>query len=266
MKKMTLICYYFNEIYLLKYWLLWHRQWFDGIMINYNSDDGSTELIQKLCPSWKIVKPKYNDGFHARDLDREVVDAEKSVKEGWKLCLNVTEFVFHDDFGNYMDSQPQNINGIWLSPIAMVDRADQRDTELDDRPLVLQRPTGQFGCGNVRYTANGRLIHRAEHGNWVGWGRHASSLPNIISPGDAYHLWFGWSPWNKQIIKRKAQIRDKIIDDDMKVMAAGTHMMTVDQLENTFTQFQGSSNTLMDNPKFKEIYEKIEKKYKNIVL
>lgn len=265
--KKTLITYFFNEEYLLPFFLKWHRQFFtDGIFINYGSTDNSVDIIRTLCPAWQIITPKYNDGFHARDLDREVVDAEKSVKEGWKLCLNVTEFVFHDDFGNYMDTQPQNINGVWLPVIAMVDRVENRDKELDDRPLVLQRPTGQFGCGSVRNTANGRLIHKAEHGNYVGYGRHSSSLNDIISPGDAYHLWFGWSPWNKQIIQRKAQIRDKIIDEDMKTMAAGTHMLTRDQLETRFLEFQGSSNTLMDNPKFKGIYEKIDKKYKNIVL
>lgn len=250
----------------MPFFLNWHKQIFtDGIFINYGSTDNSVDIIRTLCPTWQIINPEYNNGFHARDLDREVVDAEKSV-EGWKICLNVTEFVFHDDFANYLDSQPENVNGIWLPPIAMVDRMDQRDKELDDRPLVLQRPTGQFGCGNVRYTANGRLVHRAEHGSYVGWGRHASDLGNVISPGDAYHLWFGWSPWNKQIIKRKAQIRDKIIDEDMKVMAAGTHMMTVPELETRFLEFQGSSNTLLDNPKFREIYERIDKKYKNIVL
>ncbi len=257
----------FNEEFLLPFWLKWHRNFFTrGIIIDYNSTDNSNAIIRELCPSWEIIKPKYNDGFHARDLDREVVDAEKGVK-GWKVCLNVTEFVFHDDFDNYLDSQPETVKGIWLPVIAMVDRIDNRDKEIDNnKPLVLQNPTGQFGCGNVRNTANGRLVHRAEHGNYVGWGRHASSLPGVISPGDAYHLWFGWSPWNKQIIKRKAQIRDKIIDDDMKIMAAGTHMMTVEQLESTFLNFQGSSNNLMNNPKFKEIYEKIEKRYKDIVL
>lgn len=261
--KKTIIAHYFNEEFLLPFWLNWHKQFFDfGILIDYHSNDQSNNIIHQICPSWKIIKPKYNNGFHARDLDREVVDAEKSC-EGWKLCLNVTEFVFHDNFSNYLDSQPEKVMGIWLPVISMVDKAENRDKVLDERPLVLQRTTGQFGCGSVRNTSFGRLIHKAEHGHYNGWGRHASDLPNIISPGDAYHLWFGFSPWNERFIKRKAQIRDKIIDDDMKTITAGTHMMTRDQLESTFMGHQGSANDLLANTTYKKIYDRIQEKYKN---
>ena len=265
--KKTLICHYYNEQFLLPHYCRWHREMFDHIVfIDYDSTDLSNDIIRELCPSYEIIKPQFNDGFHARDLDREVVEAEKRC-EGWKLCLNVTEFVFHDDFANYLDGQPETVKGIWLPVISMVDKVENKDKELDpDKPLVLQRTTGQFGCGNVRNTANGRLVHRAEHGCYVGWGRHASSLGGVISPGDVYHLWFGWSPWNEEFIKRKDQIKYKIQDDDMKIMAMGSHMLNRQGLENRFLEYQGAASPLMGNEKYQAIYKKIEKKYNDGLL
>lgn len=261
--KKTIICHFFNEEFLLPYFLKWHKNFFtDGIFINYGSTDNSCDIIRELCPSYEIVKPKYNNGFHARDLDREVVDAEKSC-EGWKLCMNVTEFVFHDDFGKYLDSQPETVKGIWLPVISMVEneRVERNIPIVDDKHLVLQRTHGQFGHGVVRNTCNGRLVHRSDHGHYVGYGRHSSSLSGVISPGDAYHLWFGWSPWTEQFIKRKDQIKGKITDEDMKAMALGTHMQSREDMISTYGQYQRYSSDLMNVLIYKQIYDRIKNKY-----
>ena len=53
----TVISHFFNEEYLLPFWLEHHSKIFDhGIMIDYCSTDRSVEIIRKFCPSWTIVK------------------------------------------------------------------------------------------------------------------------------------------------------------------------------------------------------------------
>jgi hypothetical protein len=65
MKNKTIICHFYNEEYLLPWWLNHHKKIFnDGLMINYGSTDRSVELIKQICPTWKIVDTK-NEYFGA---------------------------------------------------------------------------------------------------------------------------------------------------------------------------------------------------------
>ena len=262
MNGLTIISHYFNEEFLLPHWLRWHRNFCSmGVMIDYGSNDNSNDIIREICPHWKIVQPHY-PFFHAKILDEEVTREEKKI-EGWKCCLNVTEFIFHHDFANYLDNIPKEILGVWLPVIAMIDTIEDEKKELNSAPLVLQRTNGQFGSGNVRNTSHGRLVHRAEHGFWVGYGRHASNLGYTITAQDACHLWFGWSPWNEQFIQRKLQIKSKINpeDRDMVQWTAGTHGMSRETMEHQFRLYQNDARDLMQYPVYKEIYDNINKKY-----
>ena len=52
----TVVTHFFNEEYLLPWWLEHHKKYFDhGVMIDYNSTDSSVEIIKKICPTWTIV-------------------------------------------------------------------------------------------------------------------------------------------------------------------------------------------------------------------
>jgi len=72
----TVICHFYNEEFLLPWWLNHHRSIFDhGIMINYHSTDRSVEIIRELCPTWEIRYSR-NIDFHAEKIDLEVMDYE----------------------------------------------------------------------------------------------------------------------------------------------------------------------------------------------
>ena len=91
----TVISHFYNEEYMLPWWLSHHRQYFDhGIMINYDSTDRSVEIIKEYCPTWEIVQSR-NREFGAKACDAEVNDYERKV-QGWKICLNTTEFLVGD--------------------------------------------------------------------------------------------------------------------------------------------------------------------------
>src|SRR5688572_26886033 len=92
MSRLSVICHFRNEEVYLPYWLRHHRCLFDhGILIDYGSTDHSLEIIRALVPSWE-VRPSRNHQFHSVAIDTEVMDIEIQIS-GWKMCLNVTEFV-----------------------------------------------------------------------------------------------------------------------------------------------------------------------------
>ncbi len=87
----TVISHIYNEEYILPWWLEHHKKIFDhGIIIDYASTDRSLEIIKEICPTWEVVQSK-NAEFNAMAVDVEVLEYERKI-EGWRICLNVTEF------------------------------------------------------------------------------------------------------------------------------------------------------------------------------
>jgi len=99
----TVICHFYNEEYLLPFWLNHHKHMFDkGIMINYHSTDRSVDIIKEICPDWDILETR-NECFDAHKVDSEVELIEKTIT-GWRVVLNVTEFLIGDLDKNCNDS------------------------------------------------------------------------------------------------------------------------------------------------------------------
>ena len=126
MKNKTIICHFYNEEYLLPWWLKHHREIFsDGLMIDYGSDDKSVEIIKSLCPHWKIVKTK-NKFFGALELDREIEEYEKEIN-GYRIVLNVTEFLV----GNFSKLYTELNQDIYVPMISMMDNEEQEGSYPD---------------------------------------------------------------------------------------------------------------------------------------
>ena len=88
----TIITHFYNEEYLLPWWLEHHKKYFDfGILIDYDSTDRSVEICKEICPTWQVVK-SINKEFDAWQIDAEVMAYEKQFV-GWRIVLNVTEFI-----------------------------------------------------------------------------------------------------------------------------------------------------------------------------
>lgn len=88
----TIISHFYNEEYLLPWWLNHHKSIFDhGILIDYDSTDNSVEICKNICPHWHIIKSK-NKEFCAKEVDDEVSFYESKI-DGWKIALNITEFL-----------------------------------------------------------------------------------------------------------------------------------------------------------------------------
>jgi hypothetical protein len=228
----TLLSHFYNEEYLLPYWLKHHRQYFDhGILINYNSTDNSVNIIKELCPTWDIID-SVNSTFDAKLADIEIMEHESRVN-GFKISLNITEFII----GNFgiLDNIVNNTQLI-IPSYLMVDELPFDSNELNPDISILNQRT--FGLDNSIDKPEGHRPSRSFHNYIVQYnvGRHFYT-PNT---NDFRIVWYGFSPWNEHQIKRKLQIKPKISDNDIYVTkwGLGHYNMTRENLQELYEKWK----------------------------
>lgn len=125
----------------IKPFLKHHVHLFDeGIIIDYKSTDKTIEIARKIAPHWKVVSPNI-PRFHGSGDVHNIHHVERSVN-GWKMSLNITEFLFTDDLKktlkNFEKEHPEMI-GIRTNGINIVDKIEDVNTYDDTIPLLLQK-------------------------------------------------------------------------------------------------------------------------------
>lgn len=233
MKNRTVICHFYNEEYLLPWWLNHHKNIFShGLMINYGSTDSSIELIKKICPTWEIVDTR-NEYFGAIEIDQEIQEYEKNI-EGQRIVLNVTEFLV----GNF--SKIQNTNHDLLIGMASMVDAPDLDSVYPDikKPLTSQRMWGQNPF--KRLSSGARLLHSNKNIRYP-VGRH---YWNAVVTDDFMILRYKHSPWNDHFIKRKMQIAKKQPANDLARGWGIHHQLDKDGLGEEKLQYSKMSEDL----------------------
>jgi|DEB19_MinimDraft_3_1074340.scaffolds.fasta_scaffold42494_2 hypothetical protein len=197
----TLISHFYNEEYLLPWFLNHHKKIFDhGIMIDYHSTDSSCDIIRTICPDWEIIKSK-NQYFDPQPVDNEVVEIESRI-DGWKICLNVTEQII----GNYEIMTTDG--GQHLLPnFFFVDLT--REEELDySIPLYYQKKDGFAffdNNGSLFSERCSRSIHTGTV-SYPGAGRHFTHY----TTDELVIFYYGWCPFNEKAINRKLGMSVKV--------------------------------------------------------
>jgi hypothetical protein len=199
--KRTVISHFYNEEYLLPWWLNHHKQVFHhGIMIDYASTDRSREIIRSICPDWEIVDSR-NKVFEAYAVDREVMDIEAGL-DGWRMCLNVTEQLIGDY--SYLDTTEHD--QLVLLCMTFVDR---HNTEPDPAVPLYQQFTHGANWNEAYFLRMSRSIHRKPiHYNV---GRHFHS-DNVVGSDQLTVLYYGWCPFNDAAIQRRISMGDNMDD------------------------------------------------------
>ena len=206
--KKTLICHFYNEQWMLPWFLNHHKTIFDhGIMIDYHSNDHSVDIIREICPTWDIVTSRNTD-FQADNIDTEVMDIEKDI-DGWKVALNVTEQLIGDY--SILDDTPDQQ---YLVPSIFMIDVDKR-TANPDFALYEQYHHGfSFRDGQQQF-----LERRARsiHNRPVFYP--PTNTPECMGPGRHFHryntdklvtLYWGWCPFDDGQLSRKLQIQTQI--------------------------------------------------------
>ena len=205
----TLLCHFYNEEWMLPWFLNHHRQIFDhGVMIDYHSTDRSVDIIRKICPTWDIISTR-NPDFQADMIDVEVNDLEANIN-GWKICLNVTEQLI----GDYSIIDDAGPNTIMVPSIFMVD-CDRKRSVDPAVPLYKQK----FNGFSFRDSGQAFLERRARRLHCTKDPYPTNSTPDCMAPGRHYNfystdqlaiLYYGWCPFDQNQLDRKLQIQTQI--------------------------------------------------------
>ncbi len=230
----TVIVHFFNEEYMLPWWLDHHRGMFDhGILIDYHSTDRSVAICRHMVPGWEIRTTR-NPNFDAVNCDREVMEIEQTIP-GWKIALNVTEFLCCRDLRWLVDAgQKQNYKAFKTRGVVMVDPPGREEPDpIAGLPLVRQRHYGYFEDIDTSPQPppfRSRLLHVHPHGAYTP-GRHTTVHPGVPYVNGLMLLWFGFSPWTDETLRRKLQIQTRIPESDKKLGRGYQHLVDATKLE-----------------------------------
>jgi len=211
-----------NEEYFLPWWLNHHKQMFDhGIIIDYRSTDRTVEIVKEICPTWDVITSR-NTNFQADLVDIEVMNIEQHIT-GWRICLNVTEFLV----GNYSLMSDVPSQQILVPSLFFVD--NEPYTEVDQSiPLWDQKKFGFSFKDSLEAFAERRA--RSLHNVPVQYpvpGRH---YPTYTTE-DLCIFYFGWSPFNDKALARKLQIQQHIPLIDRQRQWGFHHLTNKETLE-----------------------------------
>ena len=239
-KRPTVICHFRNEEFLLRWWIPHHKQIFGhGVLIDYGSTDGSAALCRDLAPDWDYVQSR-NTSFDAAACDAEVMDIERGIP-GWKMALNATEFLWPMDVRPLLRTAEARgdvlIEGrgvIMADPLAIVGM-----TPAVQDSLVSQRYWGFLEDeGPPSWQADqlwrSRVLHRGPDGHYD-VGRHRSHLDGSHWAGSELRvLWFGFSPWTRELLERRLAVQQAIPADDRAAARGFQHLVG---LEDSLAMF-----------------------------
>lgn len=236
-----IVSHFFNEEYLLPWWLRHHREKFDhGILIDYHSTDRSVEICRELAPDWEIVTT-VNEYFSALKCDFEVMQHEARFPDAWKIVLNTTEFLVGDHLDHVIArTEREGLQGVSVPGAHMVDNCPETPLRAD-RPLVEQKHHGfwesEIPAEQVSFPwffprARTRLLHRYAFGAYTP-GRHSSMLPRVttVPQTELGIWWYGYSPWTPEFIARKTQIQTRIDPLDKAADMGTQHLATAQELQ-----------------------------------
>ncbi|MDP9995608.1 hypothetical protein J2W28_001696 [Variovorax boronicumulans] len=238
----TVICHFFNEEYMLPWWLRHHLSLFDhGVLIDHGSTDNSVEICRTLAPEWRVVRSRLTH-FDAFLTDLEVMNYENELP-GWKIALNVTEFL--------MSSSPlaeverflldSGKKGCGASGMLMVDPNPGSQPD-PDKPLPLQQhfgiddnaiadPADRAALAMSHAPQRNRFYHRLQVGMYQP-GRHHSYHPDAATRlFDLMIFHYGYAPWNDQMKQRKMQIAGKILPEHLINQWGGQHFRKSAELD-----------------------------------
>lgn len=252
------ISHFYNESYLLPWWLKHHREMFDhGVLIDYASTDDSVAICRELVPDWEIV-PSENAHFSALMCDFEVMKHEQRFPDAWKIVLNTTEFLVAPDLSKVEQLLlKNNLTGVRMPGAIMID-IDPSAALNPARPLVDQKNCGAwektFDFKSARipgmsFPTRSRLYHHYTIGAYQP-GRHGSHLPGLVdgSPEFGAIWWYAFSPWNDAFKARKLGIASRRDTFDKRYGFGLQHEATKVELDLRWSKLFASSKPLTSEP------------------
>ena len=220
----TVIIPVYNEEYLLPFWLEYHKNIFDNIIVtNYHCTDSSIDIVKKICPN-AIIYNTVNSDYDAINHDIETMNIETHI-QGFKILLNVTEFLICDKpLKEILSSYKKD--KVCIPMVAYAPYSEKRyDNIKSYHDIFKNLVNDNFVYDTYESRIGHRFLHNHNHGNYHP-GRHTTNIQDIEAVSTSLHvLWLGYYPLNDDLIKRKIQIQYKRSVRD-KQLGLGFHHET----------------------------------------
>lgn len=254
----TIITNIFNEEYLLPFWLDYHKRIFDhGIIIDYDSTDKSIEIIKTICPTWEIRRTKnLVDGrvlFETYRIEEECKEIEISVKYGYKIYLNTTEWLILNkplhEILNFNITNKCYLLNVYL-PLY----------ENDDNfyPTNTQDFISNFNhkIVSAKEIRGYRFIFNRDYGNYA-VGRHftniSSDYPTDLSSYKSLSdigmcvFWCGYYPINELLWTRKLNVKTNMninieIMPELGRNTARQHFYSIEDMKTEYNEYLNKDN------------------------
>lgn len=223
---MVIISSFYNEEYLLPWWLEHHKHLGHGVLFDYFSTDNSVEIIKRICPTWEI-RPTRNKDWDFKDNDDEFMEAEREFND-YKIVLTTTEFLV---------GTPEFKERAYAIPIIRLVDNEPDNKPTYDKPLIDQK------CyGYLDRTDKHRFLHNYPDGQY-NVGRHKSKLPTTKS--DLRIFKYVYSPWTDEFIERKLNMKTYVNPENIKKRWGLHHTWDRFQLEQEYIKALNGRNNLL---------------------
>lgn len=272
MIKLNVVVGTYNEEFMLNHWLKHHKNIFDhGIVLDYKSTDSTLDLIKTIVPNWEVITAKNYQYFDAEINDKEIMECEEKLN-GWKICLNTTEFIVCSDFREKVQKLDNtNYDMVRLFGYQINDTVEEKlnKTFNNNKSIITQRYHG------FPDPWRHRILHKKNHGHYY-VGRHFDTPKNKKSPyvkdypdhipimHNMILFWYRFAPFYPQL-KRKIQASPRIPERDKKLGYSWNHIdLNEKKIEERWAKEVPKCKNLLENDFIKKEIEKIENKMKHI--
>jgi hypothetical protein len=241
-KKLNVITNIYNEEYLLRPWLEYHNQIFKmGYVIDHYSTDNSINIVNMICPHWKIIKTKnvQKDDKNKSNFDAELNDVhireiEKEI-EGHKIMLNTTEWLLFNKPLYQIKLENINVLPIYIPIMHFQDTFNMKLRNFIENLMTFVVNRKYSDCRRGR----GRFLHNINDIQYTP-GRHNSKLydiNNYETSNDMIIVWCGFYPHTLDMYKRKLQISKNIPIDDIKRSRGYQHIYNLEEHINDYIRY-----------------------------
>jgi hypothetical protein len=204
------------------------------------------------------------------ELDLKSTEIEQSLS-GWKICLNITEFIVRAELRAYVQSLGSKLRGVRTTGYVIQETPEERTRGLDNSNLLLQRTHGHQelksmqpipGFNPLRHRSipeRNRLLHRDATSEFSMIGRHTSHKDQYCPIDPNLPLaWFGCGI--PEFKKRKNRSLREYFNNVTYTVTGGhvqywngfaaTHLWTDEQIEQHTEEEQKITEDLTNDPNY----------------
>lgn len=244
---MLLIAHFYNEEYLLPFWLNHHKEIFEhGVLIDSHSTDNSVEIINKTVPTWKVIKSPVKK-FNSEIMEKLIMDIESEYENEIKIVLNISEFLIINKKDKFKQLLGKDRFSYWIQAAMMVDKdpiSSNITNLLEEKyygfwhtDLNVYKIRNRYPFANSGYRE--RLIHNYSNGQYLP-GRHKTLIENSkrMSKNIAYIRWYNYSPWNNNFIDRKLSFAKTLSENDIQKNYGKQHLSKLEEMEKLYRYYK----------------------------